>query len=81
VSFSCLRITLPPLTPLVALIGFDLNWPPRPDCSTNRSQNVWVHFQEEEQMKFAYGTAFRTFLCIGLLLGSGAFALAQEPTG
>jgi osmotically-inducible protein OsmY len=32
-------------------------------------------------MKFAYGTAFRTFLCIGLLLGRGAFALAQEPTG
>jgi hyperosmotically inducible periplasmic protein len=32
-------------------------------------------------MKFAYGTAFRTFLCTGLLLGGGAFALAQEPTG
>lgn len=32
-------------------------------------------------MKFAYGTAFRTFLCTGLLLSSGAFALAQEPTG
>jgi hyperosmotically inducible periplasmic protein len=32
-------------------------------------------------MKFAYGTAFRTFLCTGLLLGSGAFALAQEPIG
>ena len=32
-------------------------------------------------MKFGYGTAFRTFLCTGLLLSSGAFALAQEPTG
>ena len=32
-------------------------------------------------MKFVYGTAVRTFLCTGLLLGSGAFALAQEPAG
>ena len=30
-------------------------------------------------MTFAYKTAVRTFLCTGLLLGSGAFALAQEP--
>ena len=30
-------------------------------------------------MKFVYRTAVRTFLCTGLLLGSGAFALAQEP--
>jgi len=32
-------------------------------------------------MKFVYGTAVRTFLCTTLLLGIGAFALAQEPTG
>ena len=31
-------------------------------------------------MTFVYKTAVRTFLCTGLLLGSGAFALAQEPT-
>jgi hyperosmotically inducible protein len=31
-------------------------------------------------MKMFCRTAFRTFLCAGLLLGSGAFALAQEPT-
>ena len=31
-------------------------------------------------MKFVYTTAVRTFLCAGLLLGSAAFALAQEPT-
>ena len=31
-------------------------------------------------MKFVYRTAVRTFLCTGLLLGSGAFAFAQEPT-
>ena len=30
-------------------------------------------------MTFAYKTAIRSFLCTGLLLGSGAFALAQEP--
>lgn len=30
-------------------------------------------------MKFVYRTAVRTLLCTGLLLGSGAFALAQEP--
>jgi len=32
-------------------------------------------------MKVVYKTAVRTFLCTGLLLGSGALALAQEPTG
>ena len=32
-------------------------------------------------MTFAYRTAVRTFLCTGLLLGSGALALAQEPAG
>jgi hyperosmotically inducible periplasmic protein len=32
-------------------------------------------------MKFVYRTAVRTFLCTGLLLGSGALALAQEPAG
>jgi hyperosmotically inducible periplasmic protein len=32
-------------------------------------------------MTFAYKTAVRTFLCTGLLLGSGALALAQEPAG
>jgi hyperosmotically inducible protein len=32
-------------------------------------------------MRFVYRTAVRTFLCIGLLLGGGAFALAQEPAG
>ena len=31
-------------------------------------------------MKFVYRTAVRTLLCTGLLLGSAAFALAQEPT-
>ena len=31
-------------------------------------------------MKAFSRTAFRTFMCAGLLLGSGAFALAQEPT-
>ena len=31
-------------------------------------------------MKLVYRSAVRTFLCTGLLLGSGAFALAQEPT-
>ena len=30
-------------------------------------------------MKFIYSTAVRNFLCTGLLLGSGALALAQEP--
>jgi osmotically-inducible protein OsmY len=30
-------------------------------------------------MKTVYKTAVRNFLCTGLLLGSGAFALAQEP--
>ena len=30
-------------------------------------------------MTFVYRTAARIFLCTGLLLGSGAFALAQEP--
>jgi hyperosmotically inducible protein len=30
-------------------------------------------------MKALYRTALRSFLCTGLLLGSGAFALAQEP--
>ena len=30
-------------------------------------------------MKTLCRTAFRNFLCAGLLLGSGAFALAQEP--
>jgi hyperosmotically inducible protein len=30
-------------------------------------------------MKASYRTAVRSFLCTGLLLGSGAFALAQEP--
>ena len=30
-------------------------------------------------MAFVYKTAVRTFLCTGLLLGSGALALAQEP--
>jgi hyperosmotically inducible protein len=30
-------------------------------------------------MKAFYRTAVRSFLCTGLLLGSGAFALAQEP--
>ena len=32
-------------------------------------------------MTFVYRTAVRTFLCTGLLLGSGALALAQEPAG
>jgi hypothetical protein len=32
-------------------------------------------------MKVVYRTAVRTFLCSGLLLGSGMFARAQEPTG
>src|SRR5450755_4403358 len=32
-------------------------------------------------MKVAYRTAVRTFLCTGLLLGSGVLALAQESTG
>jgi len=32
-------------------------------------------------MKFVYRTAVRTFLCTGLLLSSGALALAQEPAG
>ena len=32
-------------------------------------------------MKFVYRTAVRNFLCTGLLLGSGALALAQEPAG
>ena len=31
-------------------------------------------------MKAIFGTAVRSFLCTGLLLGSAAFALAQEPT-
>ncbi len=31
-------------------------------------------------MKAFYRTAVRNLLCAGLLLGSGAFALAQEPT-
>ena len=31
-------------------------------------------------MKAVYRTVVRSFLCTGLLLGSGAFALAQEPT-
>jgi hyperosmotically inducible periplasmic protein len=31
-------------------------------------------------MKELYRTAVRNLLCIALLLGSGAFALAQEPT-
>ena len=31
-------------------------------------------------MKFVYRTAVSTFLCTCLLLGSGALALAQEPT-
>jgi hyperosmotically inducible periplasmic protein len=30
-------------------------------------------------MKVVYRTAVRTFLCTGLLLGSGMFARAQEP--
>ena len=30
-------------------------------------------------MKVAYRTAIRTFLCTGLLLGSGALIFAQEP--
>ena len=30
-------------------------------------------------MKALYRTALRSFLCTGLLLGSGAFAIAQEP--
>ena len=30
-------------------------------------------------MKVFYRNAVHTFLCTGLLLGSGAFALAQEP--
>ncbi len=30
-------------------------------------------------MKATFRTAVRSFLCTGLLLGSGAFALAQEP--
>ena len=30
-------------------------------------------------MKVFYRTAVRTFLCTSLLLGSGAFALSQEP--
>ena len=30
-------------------------------------------------MKTAFGNAVRSFLCTGLLLGSGALALAQEP--
>ena len=30
-------------------------------------------------MKAAFGTAVRSFLCTGLLLGSGALAFAQEP--
>ncbi|MGA8761763.1 MAG: BON domain-containing protein, partial [Candidatus Sulfotelmatobacter sp.] len=32
-------------------------------------------------MKAFYGTAVRTFLCTALLIGSGAFARALEPTG
>lgn len=32
-------------------------------------------------MKAFYGTTVRTFMCTALLLGSGAFASAQEPTG
>ena len=32
-------------------------------------------------MKVVYRTAVRTFLCTALLLGSGALARAQEPTG
>jgi osmotically-inducible protein OsmY len=32
-------------------------------------------------MKFGYRTAVRAFLCSGLLLGSGALAIAQEPAG
>src|SRR6202162_1578706 len=32
-------------------------------------------------MTSVYRTAVRTFLCTGLLLGSGALALAQEPVG
>ncbi|MGZ4965110.1 MAG: BON domain-containing protein [Limisphaerales bacterium] len=31
-------------------------------------------------MKALYRTAVRNLLCTGLLLGSGAFAFAQEPT-
>src|SRR6185369_389615 len=31
-------------------------------------------------MKSLYRNAVRSFLCTGLLLGSGAVALAQEPT-
>jgi hyperosmotically inducible protein len=31
-------------------------------------------------MTSVYRAVVRTFLCTGLLLGSGAFALAQEPT-
>jgi hyperosmotically inducible protein len=51
----------------------------------HRSNPVRFLFKEEQQggttMKVFYRTAVRTFLCTGLLLGSGAFALAQEPTG
>src|ERR1700693_4250501 len=32
-------------------------------------------------MTFVYRTAVRNFLCSGLLLGSGALALALEPAG
>jgi len=32
-------------------------------------------------MTFVNRTAVRTFLCTGLMLGSGALALAQEPAG
>ena len=31
-------------------------------------------------MKAVYRNAVRNFMCAGLLLGSGAFALAQEPS-
>jgi hypothetical protein len=32
-------------------------------------------------MKVVYRIAVRTFLCTGLLLGSGVLARAQEPVG
>src|SRR6202035_1313754 len=56
-----------------------LNWPLWPNCKNRPFPERLGSLPGGITMTFFYGTAVRTFLCTGLLLGSGAFALAQEP--
>jgi len=66
---------------LSSLIGFD----PKLATLAQGQENPFPSWSGSPPggitMKVVYRTAVRTFLCTGLLLGSGALALAQEPTG